>query len=170
MNAKTKQILALTFLLMLGMALAGSSQEAPAEGPNLLRLLMVDGTKTFGSTARVGALAGAIRSTGLFELDVRFTDATCPYDDPLACQIDLPETPYDVIVAIPRGIDDGSASSIWVVTTILPWTSPEAWPAIATVSGMIDPIFAGLAAAVDPSKDLWPAFTASLYQTQGWLR
>ena len=170
MNATTKRILALTILLTLGLALAGFTQETPSEGPAPLRLLMVDGTKTFGSTARVGALAGAIRSTGLFELDVRFSNATCPYDDPLACQADRPETPYDVIVAIPRGIDDGSAASIWVVTGVLPWTSPDRWPAIAAVSGMVDQVFAGLATAVDPSQDLWPAFTASLYQAQGWLR
>lgn len=171
MNSRTQRNLVLSLLLVLGIALVGSAQEESAFGGRTpLRLLLVDGTKTFASTARVGALAGAVRASGLFELDVRFTDTACPYDDPLACAVDLPSTPYDLIVSIPRGIDDRTADSVWVVTSILPWTSSTAWPAVAAVTSMIDQVFAGLATAVDPSLDLWPAFTAALYQAQGWLR
>ena len=160
----------IALLMGLGLSIAGTAEPATEELASPLRLLLVDGTKTFASTARVGALAGAVRSTGMFDLDVRFSSETCPYDDPLACEVDIPATPYDVVVIIPRGIDDGTASTVWLVTGILPWTSPEGWPAVAAVGGMIDQVFAGLASAVDPSADLWPAFAASLYQAQGWLR
>ena len=154
----------------LGLSIAGTAESATEELASPLRLLLVDGTKTFASTARVGALAGAVRSTGMFELAVQFSDETCPYDDPLACEADLPATPYDVVVVIPRGIDDGSADSVWLVTGILPWTSPAQWPAVAALTSIVDQVFAGLATAVDPTEDLWPAFSASLYQTLGWLR
>ena len=169
MNNRNRWTGWLCVALLVSFSLAGVAQTNEERAPGM-KLLLIDGTKTFASTARVGALAGAVRSTGMFELDVRFSDETCPYDDPLACEADIPATPYDVVVIIPRGIDDGSASTVWLVTGILPWTSPEGWPVIATVQGIIDKVFAGLATAVDPSADLWPAFAASLYQVQGWLR
>ena len=115
-------------------------------------------------------MAAAVRSTGLFDLSVRFSDRTHPFDDPLAEEADLPEEPYDVIVIIPRGIDDGSADAIWIVTNILPWASPAGWPAVAALQEMINQVFAGLATGVNPSADLWPAFAASLYRVQGWVR
>lgn len=170
MKRQQARFLIIGLLLGLGLSVVGAADPTSEALAVPVRVLLIDGTKTFASTARVGALAGAIRSTGQFELDVRFSDATCAYDDPLACQIDLPETPYDVIVAIPRGIDDGSATSIWLITNVLPWASPDRWPTVAALSGMIDQVFAGLANAVDSSRDLWPAFTASLYQAQGWLQ
>lgn len=170
MKRQQGRYLIIALLIGLGLSAVGAESSASEGMAPPSRVLLVDSTKTFGSTARVGALAGAIRKTGMFELDVRFGDATCPYDDPLACEADRPAAPYDLVVLIPRGIDDGSAASIWVITGILPWTSPDRWPAIAAVSGMIDQVFAGLANAIDPGQDLWPAFTASLYQAQGWLR
>jgi hypothetical protein len=174
MNRQTRTIGWLCAALLMGLSLAGVAQvthdENVREQVPVVKLLLVDGTKTFASTARVGALAGATRSTGLFDLTVRFSDETCLFSDPLAREADLPTTPYDVVIIIPRGIDDVSADIIWIVTNILPWTHSESWPAIAAVQGMIDQIFAGLATAVDSSIDLWPAFAASLYQTQGWLR
>jgi len=170
MERQTARIICITLLIGLGLGVLGVAAQASQEVPAPLRLLLVDGTKTFASTARVGALAGAVRSTGAFDFEVRFTDAIGPHDDPLACEADLPETPYDVIVLIPRGLDDGSAESIRVVTGTLPWTSPGQWQALAAITEMIDQVFAGLARAVDPSEDLWPASAASLYQTQGWLR
>lgn len=174
MNRRNRWTGWLCLALLVGLSLAGVAQaahdEKALEQVPEMKLLLVDGTKTFASTARVGALAGAVRSTGLFDLSVRFSNETCPYDDPLACEVDLPATPYDAIVIIPRGIDDGSTDTIWIVTNTLPWTNPDGWLAVATVRGMIDTIFSEVATAVDPSVDLWPAFAASLYQAQGWLR
>ncbi|MCK5827469.1 hypothetical protein KAH43_03005 [Candidatus Bipolaricaulota bacterium] len=174
MNRQTRRIGWLCTALLIGLSLAGVAQvthdENVREQVPVVKLLLIDGTKTFASTARVGALAGAIRSTGLVDFTVRFSDEMCLFNDPLACEADLPTTPYDVVVIIPRGIDDASADIIWIVTNISPWTHSESWLAIVVVQGMIDQIFAGLATAVDPSIDLWPAFAASLYQTQGWLR
>ncbi len=156
--------------LLIGYGLIGLANTTSGEQSSLQTLLLVDATKTFSSTARVGALAGAIRSTGLFDLSVRFSAGTCLYEDPLACDTDLPAEPFDLAVIIPRGIDDRSAQSIWVVTNIMPWSDAEGFQAVTAVEAMIDQIFAGLAQAVDPTSDLWPAFAASLYRTQGWIR
>ncbi len=157
-------------LLMIVSVAAWAQESSPAvTGPAPLRLLLVDATKTFASTARVGALAGAVRTTGAFDLQVCFSDQQDAYDDPMPEVDSRPEGTFDLVLFIPRGLDDGSAATIWIVTTLLP--GPNAgWPVVSLLSSIVDKVFAGMAAAVDPSDDLWPALLASLYQTQGWLQ
>lgn len=156
--------------VMIVLCLPALAHSSVSEDGAAVKLLVVDATKTFASTARVGALAGAIRASGLFELAIQFSDETCPYGDPLTCRADLPDEPYEAIVIIPRGIDDRSTDHVWITTNLLPWTSPSGWPVIQALEAMIDQVFAGLARATDPRQDLWPALTSSLYQMQGWLR
>ena len=150
------------------LVLAGLSVSAQETGT--MSLLLVDATKTFASTARVGALAGALRATGSFDLAVCFSDEAEIYRDPMIKMAERPTGTYDLVVFLPRGLDDGTAETIWIVTGVLPWTAPDAWNTIVLVSHLIDKVFAGSAAAVDPSEDLWPAALASVYQAQGWLR
>jgi hypothetical protein len=142
----------------------------PASGALPLALLIADGTKTFASTARVGALAGAIRATEAFDLSVCFTEEEGLYADPLAALGETATGVYDVVVILPRGLDDGTADIAWIVTEVLPWTSPEAWDLVGLLCNLVDRIFASSAAAVDPTEDLWPAFLASAYRAEGWLR
>ncbi len=132
------------------------------------RLLLVDETKTFASTMRVGVLAGILRKTGMVDLSVELVDVESSYGDPLA-GLAAAEEPYDIILIIPKGIDDGSVAQIWLVTRFFEETSPESAHLLA-LSGLIDQIFQGLATAIDVSEDLWPAGYAALYLQQGWLR
>ena len=157
-------------VVILALTCMTGSACVPAHGAPPMALLIADGTKTFASTARVGALAGAIRATGAFELSVCFTDQESLYDDPLVGVAECPDGAYDIVVYVPRGLDDGTADTLWIVTEVLPWTSPEGWGLVELLSDLIDRVFAGSAVAVDPTEDLWPAFVALVYQAEGWLR
>jgi len=135
-----------------------------------MALLLVDATKTFASTARVGALAGALRATKAFDLTVRFTaDQEGLYEDPLFGATERPVDAYDVVVIIPRGLDDGTADTVWIVTGISPWATLDGWGLVGLLSDLVDQVFAGSAGAVDPIENLWVSFVALVYQAEGWL-
>jgi hypothetical protein len=160
----------LLLAVLIGLA-AGAQEPFPgAEESPGLRLLLVDATKTFSSTARVGALAGAIRSTGLFDLRVCFSNQQDTYQDPMPEADTIPEGPFNLVLFVPRGLDNGTAGTIWIVTTASPWTHSSEWDAVRLLSGLVDAVFAGSATAVGPTEDLWTALLASLYCAQGWLR
>ena len=152
--------------------LAGSARlpALGAPGPSSMTLLFIDGTKTFASTVRVGALAVAIRATGVFDLSVCFTDQERLNEDPMSAVTERPAGAYDVVVVLPRDLDDGTSDTVWIVTEVLPWTSPEGWGLVELLSDLIDGVFAGSATAVDPTEDLWPALLATTYRAEGWLR
>jgi hypothetical protein len=133
-----------------------------------LRLLLVDETKTFASTMRVGALAGVLKKTGMVDLSVKMIDVDSSYADPLV-GIDVPEQPYDLVLIIPRGIDDASIAQIWLVSEYYD-SSTSQYALLAGLSGIVDQVFQGLATARDVSEDLWPAGYGALYREQGWLR
>ena len=100
--------LGLTFALA-ALALGVVANAQPEAAGEAVRLLIVDETKTLLSTMRVGGLVGVLKASGLFVVDVRFADAESSWDDPLAGEArgsDL--EPYDLLLVIPRGIDDGS--------------------------------------------------------------
>ncbi len=161
---KKKVLVIITGMLVVLLPLVGTGEESPLRA----RLLLVDETKTFASTMRVGALAGILRKTGMVDLSIELVDVESNYGDPLA-GLATAEAPYDIILIIPKGIDDGSVAQIWLVTRFFEEGSPECM-GLTALSGIIDQIFQGLATAIDVSEDLWPAGYAALYLQQGWLR
>ena len=156
-------VLLTLFVLASMQALAQQSQ------PQMkLRLLLVDETKTFASTMRVGALAGILNKTGMVELSVKMVDVDSSYADPLA-GLEVSEQPYDLVLIIPKGIDDASISQIWLVSEYYETATPQ-YALLAGLSRIVDQVFQGLATATDVSEDLWPAGYGALYREQGWLR
>ena len=151
---------------------AASGQHAPSLSSEdaQLRLLLIDGTRTFASTARVGALAGALKTATPHTLDVVFASGDGMYGIPALDTRDASSERFDAIVLIPRGLDDASADSIWIITNIQPVSGSEAWSQIAMLSGIVDQVFAGLATAVDSTDDLWVDLAAFYLTTEGWLR
>ncbi len=146
-----------------------SAQTAGQEDVAGVRLLLVDETKTFISTMRVGALAGALKGSGMFQVSVRLVDVESSYENPLAGA--LPDqAPFDIILILPRGLDDRSVSQIWLVSGGLDKLAPPVQAGLAGVSQVLDQIFQGIGEAVDVSEDLWPGFLAALYQKKGLLR
>jgi len=150
--------------------LADSAQAHASVSQPTPRLLLLDCTKTFASTMRVGGLAAFLRASGAVDVTVQFGDAAGMYDIPVVQEDVSSAEPFDVIVIIPRGIDDGSAGYIWIVSNILPNSSPDEWAQIVVLRTVLGEAFTGLAQAADPTVDLWAGFTASLYTAQGWLR
>ena len=136
-----------------------------------VRLLLVDETKTFISTMRVGALAGALNKMGSFDVSVKLVDVLSSYDDPLNTeQLDSGQAPFDVILVLPRGLDDGSVGQIWLATAGLESLIPTVRAGVEAASYIVDQVFQGLAEAIDVSEDLWPGLLAALYLKEGWLR
>ncbi len=161
---RKRAILAAAVLgLLVGVSFAGSAQSSP------YRVLVVDGTKTLASTMRVVGLAGGIRQSGAADVTVTLADDLGAFEDPLRA-LPRPEMPYDLIVIVPRGVDDGTATRIWILVAGNPDETPFAAQGIALLRGGIDRAFAGLASAVGPLDDLWAALTASFYVREGWLR
>ena len=158
-------VLALLALLVLASVQAFAQQSQPQMK---LRLLLIDETKTFASTMRVGALAGILNKTGMVDLSVKMIDVDSSYVDPLV-GLDTPEQPYDLVLIIPRGIDDASISQIWLVSEYYNSSTPQ-YALLAGLSEIVDQVFQGLATATDVSEDLWPAGYAALYREEGWLR
>lgn len=154
-------------LISIGVSAQTTGQEDVAG----VRLLLVDETKTFLSTMRVGALAGALKKMGLFDVSVKLVDVLSSYDDPLKTeQLDSGQAPFDVILVLPRGLDDGSVSQIWLATAGLESLAPTVCAGVEAVSYIVDQVFQGLAEAIDVSEDLWPGLLAALYLHEGWLR
>jgi hypothetical protein len=133
------------------------------------RVLIVDGTATLEATLRVGALAGAIRQSGLAEVTALFSHVDSPYADPLAGK-PLPAAPYDLVMIIPRGIGDGTWSVVWLLVSGNPAGDPTVSAALAALGGGMNLAFGEGVCAAGPLDDLWAALTASLYVAQGWLQ
>jgi voltage-gated potassium channel Kch len=156
--------------LFLGLIVGGSFAAAAESGsPSPYRVLIVDGTKTLVSTMRVVGLAGGIRQSGVADVTVILADDLGPFSDPLPDQ-PRPEAPFDLILIVPRGIDDATATRIWVLVAGNPRENPLAAQAVELLRAGIDRAFAGIASAVGPLDDLWAALTASYYVLEGWLQ
>jgi hypothetical protein len=160
---KTRRPILATAVLVLIGGLLVAAQSPP------YRVLVVDGTKTLSSTMRVVGLANGIRQSGVAEVTMILAEDLGPFDDPLA-DLSRPEVPYDLILVVPRGVDDGTATRIWILMPGDPTQDPLSAQALDLLREGIDLTFAGIASAVGPVDDLWAALAASLYRSEGWLR
>ena len=151
MRKRSLIVLMTVAALMTAIPLGVLSQEAPP----LVRVLVVDETKTFNSTMRVAGLVGALRSVGLFDVGVALADVTSSYDDPLADRTpEEGEDAYDLIVVLPRGLDDGSIGQIWVVSAGLSTLSPGVSTAVGVATGVIDQVFSLVCTVIWRSEEL----------------
>ena len=165
---KMKRSILVAFFL--GLVVGGSlAAAADSSSASPYRVLVVDGTKTLASTMRVMGLAGGIRKSGAADVTVILADDLGPFADPLR-NLPRPEAPFDLILIVPRGIDDGTASRIWILVAGNPRENPLAAQAIELLRAGIDRAFAGIGSAVGPLDDLWAALTASYYVQEGWLQ
>jgi len=159
--------LVLTGLLAVTVPLVASAQ--PESGA--VRVLVVDETKTLASTMRVAGLVGALRSIGAFEVGVALADVATSYDDPLAGRFPAEgEAPYDLILILPRGLDEGSINRIWIVSAGLSSLTPAVAASLGVLAGTVDLVFAGVGRTIDVSEDLWPCLLWSAYSMNGSIR
>ena len=151
------------------LVVGGFGVETPVPTAAPFRVLLVDCTTKLESTLRVGGLARGIRQSGLAELTVLFSDAASPYGDPLDGR-PLPAVPFDLIIVVPRGVGDGTASVVWLLVAGDPAANPPASSAIELLSAGMSLVFGSNVSGVGPLDDLWAALTASLYVAEGWLQ
>lgn len=158
------------FLAALGFLVLGVSVPLSAQQPGIgkIRILLVDETKTLFSTLRVGALATRLKKSNQFETMVKFADVRSSFDDPLF-GVEPEGKPYDIIIVIPRGIDDGTVKQVWLVTRWLPRLSSQVRRAVEMISTYIDRIFSGVAEATDITEDLFVGLLSAVYVARGWL-
>ncbi len=158
----------IVFLLVLG---GGSGLRALGQGAEgtspPFQLLIVDETQTFGSTIRLQVLASLLNKTKGFELTAKFVRVESSFDDPL--QGEEPEQRYDIVLIIPKGVDDGTMRQLWLATR--PWVElPEGLrSAVEQLKAIANEVFRGAAVAVDGTEDLIPAYFAALFMREGWL-
>lgn len=152
--------------VLVAVMMIGASAQ-PAVGT--IRVLVVDGTKTFAATMRVAGLVGALRQIPIFEVGVVLSTAHSDWDDPLAGQVNK-ESPYDVVVVLPRSLDAGSAEAIWIVSRGFGAMEEDVRPAIGVVIEVTNRVFAGAGAAKTVNDDLFPALLWGLYVSKGWMR
>jgi hypothetical protein len=157
----------LALLILLGVSTIAVAQEPSPTA----RILVVDATKTFDSTLRVAGVVGALRQTGLFEVSIRLSEDDSSFPDPLR---DLPhppeETPFDLILLLPRALDTRTDVMIWLISNWVPWLSPSVRQAAEVAKAVANEIFADVGTTVDGSMDLWPVILGTLYVQSGWIR
>jgi hypothetical protein len=160
-------ILILTLLLLVGGSASSGWAQDQGQGELQFKLLIVDETRTFSSSMRVEVLARAIIRTALFDLSAKLIEVGSSYDDPL--QGEEPDRQYDVILIVPRGIDDGTVKQLWIATRPFTEVSEELRDAVAQLKEIADGIFQGAAEAVDVAEDLLPGYFATIFIREGWL-
>ena len=155
-----------TLAFVIAIVVAVSSLAVAQAG---VRVLVVDETKTLASTMRVAGLVGMLKGMGPFEVAYRLADVESSWDDPLA-GAEPDGVPYDLIIVVPRGIDDGSADWIWIVSNGLLSLPPVVRSGIDLIDGVIGRVFGGGARPVGLYDDFLLSFLSALYVNEGWLR
>ena len=159
-------ILAVT-ILILGVVVNGQPDLASAS----VRLLVVDETKTFLSTMRVGGLVGVLKGSGLLHVDVVFADVESSWDSPLAgVKLDSDLEPYDLVLLIPRGIDDGSIDWACILSGVPRLLSAHASSGIDLIAQVVSQVFEGNVRPIGVHDDLLLGFLYEVYVMEGWMR
>jgi hypothetical protein len=165
MSKKLRFLLIPLFLLLIDWgALSGLGQE---EQPQRFQLLIVDETKSFVASMGVELFARTVRRTGLFDLSAKIVDVDSSFANPL--QGEEPDRRYDVIVIVPRGIDDDSIREIWIATRPFSEISGELRNAVALIKEIVNRVPQARIRAVDVTEDLIPGFFATVFIREGWL-
>jgi len=166
-NGRATAAMALIAVLAIGLAAFG--QETAASGS--VRLLVIDETKTFLSTMRVGGLVGALRGIGLLEVGVKLADVESSWTNPLdGATPDPASEPYDLMLVIPLGIDDGSADWVWIISDGLTFVPPTVAAGIEAIRQVVGLVFEGGVRSVGVFDDLMPSYLYWQYRMEGWMR
>jgi len=159
------------FLVLAIVVLSAAAGAQPETESPTIRLLIVDETKTFLSTMRVGALVGVLKGAGLFEVDVKFVDVATSWDDPLDGEtLDPDLEPYDIVVVIPIGIDDGTVDWVLLVSGPPPLLDPSVLGGLGMIGQITAQVFEGNVRAVGIADHLLVALLYGVYSAEGWMR
>jgi len=130
-------------------------------------VLLVDETKTLENSMRVQVLASLAKRTGAFDFSARVSDVATSFDHPLAGV--KPTASYDVVLIVPRGLDDGRLAQIWILSRPIDRDMPATVRAgLRLLAALAEQVFPGVD-AVNVDEDLIPAYLAALLAMEGWL-
>lgn len=136
---------------------------------NKIDLLLVDETQTLQASLMVQIYARALQESGLFNLEAKIARVESSYDDPLG--VNTTDKKYELIVIVPRGIEDGSVPQIWLITLpIGPQTRPELLAAIELIRQRVAQGSAGLFKALTVLDDAALGIFSSVFERHGWLK
>lgn len=156
---------------MIGILIAfllGWGATASQAEPQKVELLLVDETQTLQASILVQILAQALLETDLFQLEAKIVDVPSSFHDPLG--LNPTEKKYELILIIPRGLEDGSLRQLWIATQpITHKTRPQLMVAIETIKSLIAQGTAGRLEALGVMDDLIPAWFAAIFARNGWL-
>lgn len=156
--------------ILIGLLLwsAGTVAEPQTEAERVA-LLLVDETHTLQASILVQILAQTLNRTDLFQMEAKVVQVRSSFDDPLGPNVS--EKQYEMILVIPRGLEDGSLRQLWIATRpITHQTRPELMAAMETVKSLIAQGSGGLLEAVGVMDDALPAWFAAIFLWHGWLK
>lgn len=156
-----------SLLLLLFSAWGGLGLRGQEEQPARFQLLIVDETTSFTASMGVELFARALKRTGLFDLSARIADVDSSFADPLRGQ--EPDRRYDIIIIVPRGIEDDTVRQIWIVTRPFHEISEGLRSTVALIKEIVNSGSQGRLTAVDITDDGIPGIFATLFIREGWL-
>jgi len=142
----------------------------PAAAGGGIRVLIVDETKTLAATMRVAGLVGGLKGAGPFDVSYRVADVVSSWDDPLFGVQPSDDAPYDLVVIVSRGIDDGTSDWVWILSDGLSPLPPIVRTGIGMIGAIVDRVFGGRVRALGVYDDFLLPFLSALYVNEGWLR
>lgn len=159
--------LALIGALLMGMAVPAQPERQEAIAP--VTLLIVDETRTFQASLLVNLLAAALHKTELFDIEAKFVEVASSFDDPLG--VNSTAKRYELILVVPRGIEQGLLSQIWIATCPLNHgTRPEIHQGVQTIKILVAEGSKERVRALGVNDDALPGYFARLFELHGWLR
>jgi hypothetical protein len=137
--------------------------------PSKIDLLLVDETQTLQASLLVQVYARALRESGIFNFEAKIARVESSYDDPLG--VNPTDKKYELIVIVPRGIEDGSVPQIWMITKpIGPQTRPELLAALQLIRQRVEQASGGLFKALTVMDDAALGILATIFERNGWLK
>lgn len=142
---------------------------ASAQAQSKVDLLLVDETQTLQASLMVQIYARALQESGLFNFEAKIVRVESSYDDPLG--VNTTEKRYELIVIVPRGVEDGSVPQIWLITKpIGPQTRPELLNALELIRQRVAQDSRGLLKALTVMDDAALGIFATVFERHGWLK
>ena len=159
----------LIVLALLALALLGWSGPGVAQvDGDKLNVLIVDETKTFEASLFVNMAAGALKQTGMFNVEATFVDVDSSFDDPLGPNES--GSVYDIIAIVPRALEKRELTQIWLATCpYLPGGPDRLQRGVETIQDLVAEQSRGVLTALGVHDDGVPGFFATIFSNNGWL-
>ncbi|MCX8102826.1 MAG: hypothetical protein N3E42_00040 [Candidatus Bipolaricaulota bacterium] len=156
-------------IVLLSIIALGTLSALGALAQSKVDLLLVDETQTLQASLMVQIYARALQESGLFNFEAKIVRVASSYDDPLG--VNPTDKRYELIVIVPRGIEDGSVPQIWLITKpIGPQTRPELLTAIELIRQRVAQGSGGLFKALTVLDDGALGIFSSVFERHGWLK